>query len=267
MHRPGAELRQSAAPDDALMLEPLDAVQAGVQHDGVASTYKLAGVKVHYVEPEREPPPNLMFCADLFFMTPEGAVVGRTASPVRAGEERWVARRLAALGIPVLKTIRGSGCFEGADAIWLDPDTVLVSRGLRTNSEGAAQVAALLREMEVEPILVDALPGTMHLMGQLRFVDEGRAVIWPRRLPEEVVALLEERDYDVLRAPDETELEEGLALNFVTLAPGRVLMPAGNPRTQAFLEAAGVTCQTTPMHELAKAAGGIACLTGVLWRG
>jgi N-dimethylarginine dimethylaminohydrolase len=267
MHRPGTELRQSSDPDAALMLEPLDAVQAGVQHDGVASIFKLAGVKVHYVEPEREPPPNLMFCADLFFMTPEGAVVGRAASPVRAGEERWVARRLAAIGVPVLKTVRGQGCFEGADALWLDPDTVLLSRGLRTNAEGAAQVAALLREMEVEPLVVDALPGTMHLMGQLRFVDEGRAAIWPGRLPDEVVALLEERDFDVLRLPDDTELRHGLALNFVTLAPGHVLMPAGNPRSQAFLESAGVTCQTAPMGELAKAAGGIACLTGVLWRG
>lgn len=267
LHRPGGELRVSSDPDAALMLAPIDAIQAGVQHDGVASAYKLAGVKVHYVEPEREPPPNQMFCADLLFMTPEGAVVGRPASPVRAGEERWVARRLAAVGIPVLRTVRGRGCFEGADAMWLDPETVLLSRGLRTNAEGAAQVAGLLREMGVEVLLVDALPGTMHLMGQLRFVDEGRAAIWPGRLPPSVEELLEERGCEVLRMPDDEELRRGLALNFVTLGPGQILMPTGNPRSQAFLEAAGVRCQTVVIEEITRAAGGIACLTGVLWRG
>ena len=39
--------------------------------------------------------PNLMFCADLFVMTPQGAILARPASDVRAGEERWVARGLA----------------------------------------------------------------------------------------------------------------------------------------------------------------------------
>jgi N-dimethylarginine dimethylaminohydrolase len=82
-----------------------------------------------------------------------------------------------------------------------------------------------------------------------------------------VEELLEERGCEVLRMPDEAELGRGLALSFVTLGPAQILMPAGNPRSQAFLEAAGVRCQTVPMEELAKAAGGIACLTGVLWRG
>jgi N-dimethylarginine dimethylaminohydrolase len=266
MHRPGKELRHSARPDEVLMLEPLDAVQAGVQHDAVASAYKLAGVKVHYVEPPREPPPNQMFCADLLFATPEGVILGRQASAVRAGEERWVARRLGDLGIPIIRTVSGHGVFEGADAQWIATDTVLLCRGLRTNAPGAAQVASALREMDVEPIEVDAVPGTMHLMGQLRLVDAGRAVIWPGGLSGEVEALLQERGYELLRMPDEAELRRGLALNFVLLGPGHVLMPAGNPRSQAFLEASGVTCQVTAMDELAKAAGGIGCLTGVLWR-
>ena len=98
-------------------------------------------------------------------MTPEGAILGRPASTVRAGEERWIARRLADLGIPIARTVRGQGTFEGADAMWLDATTVLVGRGLRTNAEGAAQVAATLGEMGVETIVVDMPWGTMHLMG------------------------------------------------------------------------------------------------------
>ena len=48
-----------------------------------------------------------MFVADLMFMTPEGAILGRPASTVRAGEERLVARRLAELGVPILRVVRG----------------------------------------------------------------------------------------------------------------------------------------------------------------
>ena len=51
--------------------------------------------------------------------------------------------------------VRGQGTFEGADAMWLDATTVLVGLGLRTNAEGAAQVAATLGEMGVETIVVD----------------------------------------------------------------------------------------------------------------
>ena len=123
-----------------------------------------------------------MFCADLFLMTPEGAIVGRPASTVRAGEERWVARRLADLGIPIVRTIRGRGTFEGADAMWLDATTVLVGRGLRTNGEGVAQVTSILGEMGVEAIPVDLPWGAMHLMGTLRIADRDLAIAWPGRL-------------------------------------------------------------------------------------
>jgi N-dimethylarginine dimethylaminohydrolase len=144
---------------------PVDVGRARAHHDLLADAYRQAGVAVRYVEPDQVSPPNLMFVADLMFMTPEGAILGRPASTVRAGEERLVARRLAELGVPILRVVRGNGTFEGADAAWLTPETVLVARGLRTNSEGADQVAGTLGEMGIEVILVDLPPGTMHLMG------------------------------------------------------------------------------------------------------
>ena len=45
--------------------------------------------------PDQPSKANLMFCADLLAMTPQGAILARPASTVRAGEERQVARRLA----------------------------------------------------------------------------------------------------------------------------------------------------------------------------
>jgi N-dimethylarginine dimethylaminohydrolase len=266
LHRPGVELEGALDPNRSQMLAPLDARLAQKQHDALAQAYRDAGVRVLYVEPSDTPPPNLMFVADLMFMTPEGAVLARPASTIRAGEERFVARRLADLGIPILRTIRGTGTFEGADAAWLNPRSVLLATGLRTNAEGAGQVAGLLREMGIDSIPAGLPHGTMHLMGQLRFADRDLAIAWPGRVPYSAVQALGARGYEVFFLPDETEAKHGMALNFVTLGPRQIIMAAGNPNTQAFLEQAGVHCLTIPVDQLVKAAGGIGCLTGILER-
>jgi len=270
LHRPGPELARSAKPDQVLMLEPLEPGLACRQHDALKQAYEKAGVQVYSVIPpgyERSrPPPNLMFVADLMFMTPEGAIIGRPASTVRAGEEKHITRRLADIGIPILKSVHGTGTFECADAAWLNPQTVLLSHGLRTNPEGAAQVASVLSEIGIETIVVDLVKGTMHQMGQLRFLDDQLAVVWPERVSLDTIEALEAHASRVLIMPDKDELETGLALNFTTLGPRRILMPAGNPNSQAFLERHGIEISCVNISELTKAAGGIACLTGVLSR-
>ena len=266
LHRPGPEIEEVADPDAAQMLAPLDADRARQQHDALAQAYGDAGVAVHYVEPSETPPPNLMFVADLMFMTPEGVIIGRPASTVRAGEERFVARRLADLGAPILRSVRGQGTFEGADALWIDPRTALAATGMRTNAEGAAQVAGLLREMGVEVIQVGLPYGAMHLMGTLRFADRDLAIAWPGRVPYIVVDALRAHGYTVLFIPDTGEAVRGMSLNFVTLGPRRILMAAGNPISQEFYEDAGIACQVVEVDEILKAAGGIGCATGIVER-
>jgi N-dimethylarginine dimethylaminohydrolase len=265
LHRPGAELRVPD-PDAAQLLAPVDPERAAAEHALLADAYRDEGVRVHDVQPAGAPSPNLMFCADLFLMTPEGAIVGRPASTVRAGEERWIARRLADLGIPIVRTIRGHGTFEGADAMWLDATTVLVGKGLRTNAEGVRQVAATLGELGVEAIPVDLPWGAMHLMGTLRIADKDLAIAWPGRLAVAAVEALRRRGYRVLFLPEASPAERTTALNFVTLAPGRILMAEGYPVFERFFEKAGLACRTTPVAELRLAAGGIGCLTGILER-
>jgi N-dimethylarginine dimethylaminohydrolase len=207
-----------------------------------------------------------MFVADLLFMTREGAVLGRPASTVRAGEERLVAERLARLGIPLLRSVRGTGTFEGADAAWLDQHTVLLATGLRTNAQGALQVTALLQEMGVDVVPLGLPYGAMHLMGQLRIADRDLAIAWPGRVPYAAVEALRARGFNVLFLPHIDEAKHGMSLNFVTIGPSQILMPAGNPRTLAFYEEAGITCYSVNIAELAKAAGGIGCLSGILAR-
>ena len=266
LHRPGSEIEVSTDPDAAQMLSKIDASLAQAQHNKMAQAYRDAGVHVYYVEPEEKPSPNQMFVADLMFMTPEGAILARPASTVRAGEERWVARRLAELGIPIIRSIRGTGTFEGADAAWVNPQTVIIGRGLRTNDEGAAQVASTLTEMGINMIQVDMPVGTMHLMGMLRIVDRDLAIAWPLRFVHRGVDALKQHGFQVAFIPDEAEAIQNAAFNFVVLGRRKILMAAGNPITQTFYESLGVACHTVEVGELVKAAGAIGCLTGILER-
>jgi N-dimethylarginine dimethylaminohydrolase len=265
MHTPGIELGV-ADPNDAQMLEPIDVTRARRQHEALCRLYASLDIAVHAVDPPGPVSPNQMFAADLFAMTPEGAIVGRPASTVRAGEERWVARRLAALGIPILRTVRGAGTFEGADLLWLEAETAILGLGLRTNSEGARQVCAALQELGVTCITTEQPVGTMHLMGQLRLMDRDLAFAWPGRLSFRALDALRRRGYTVHFVPDELEAATRGALNVVTVGPREIVMPTGCPVTQAFFENAGVRCHTVAIDELLKAAGGIACMTGILHR-
>ena len=86
LHCPGDELVSSHDDPGAVqMFEALDLERARAQHVGMAQAYRDAGVAVNDVAPPETPDPNQMFCADLFAMTPEGAILARPASAVRRG--------------------------------------------------------------------------------------------------------------------------------------------------------------------------------------
>jgi N-dimethylarginine dimethylaminohydrolase len=266
LHRPGAELTASADPKAVQMVAALDIGKAQAQHEQMAQAYGDAGVAVYFLTPGATPKPNQMFMADLMFMTPEGMILARPASDVRAGEERQAARALAELGIPIVRSISGQGTFEGADAMWLSPKKVMVGRGMRTNAEGVRQLRSVLGEMGVEVIDVDMPVGTMHLMGMLRIVDHSLALAWPVRLVYSALEALRDEGYRVEFLPEVEEAIHNAAFNFVTLGPRKILMPAGNPISQKFYESLDIECITTPTDELYKAAGSVGCLTGILER-
>jgi N-dimethylarginine dimethylaminohydrolase len=224
-------------------------------------------VTVHLVKGGHEDKPNAMFIRDLMLMTPEGAIVTRPASTIRAGEERYVAEALASLGVPILMSVHGRGAFEGADVSWIDDDLCFLAEGLRTNREGADQVERILREIGVREVVRVGLPwGAMHLDGLLNILDRDLAVIWPRRTPFSVVDTLKQRGFRFIEIQDEHEAQHCLPMNFVALRPGEIVMPAGGDATRTLYEDAGVVCHTVEIDELIKAGGGIHCMTGFLKR-
>jgi len=266
LHTPGDELNASMDPEAAQMLAPLDVEKAKAEHILLSQCYQEQGITVIQVEPRSPAHPNQMFCADLVFMTPEGAVLARPASLVRAGEEVEVARILVNLGIPILKTLTGNATFEGADAMWIDARTVVIGLGQRTNSEGAAQVTSVLNAQGVDVLTVDMPINTMHLMGMFRIFDGDLAVGWTRRTPYRLVETIKNKGFQLIFIEEEPGQPINRGINAVTCGPRKILMPDGYPETQKLFENHDVKCITSPTTELQKAAGAIGCLTGVLHR-
>lgn len=267
LRRPGPELDLIEDFDAMQMRADLQPEVARAQHDALVAAYRAHGVDVHLVEHGRLDKPNSFFIRDLMLMTPEGAIITRPASTVRAGEERFVAEALAAAGVPILMTVHGSGTFEGADVSWVDRDLCFLAEGLRTNREGADQVERMLREIGVRDVVRVGLPyGAMHLDGLLNFPHRDVAVVWPRRTPYRVIEVLRDRGFRFIEVEDEVEAQGCLPMNFVALAPGEILMPEGGDRLRARYEEAGITCHTVEVRELIKAGGGIHCMTGFLKR-
>jgi N-dimethylarginine dimethylaminohydrolase len=267
LRRPGPELDAIDDFDAVQMRADLDPERARAQHDALADAYRQFDVDVYLVERGRLDKPNSYFVRDLMLMTPEGAIVTRPASTVRAGEERLVAEALGAAGVPILMTVHGRGTFEGADVCWVDRDLCFLAEGLRTNEEGADQVERMLREIGVRDVVRVGLPyGAMHLDGVLAILDRDLAAIWPRRTPYRVVETLRKRGFRFIEVEDEAEAHACLPLNFVALAPGEILMPAGGATMRAKYEAAGVICHPIEIDELIKGGGGIHCMTGFLRR-
>lgn len=265
--RPGDEMNL-AEEDVALnqFAERIDLPKAQAEHDFMVHIYRENNVNVHLLETYKGVTPNQLYCADLFAMTPQGAILARPASTVRAGEERWIARKLGLLGIPVIKTLTGKATFEGADLMWIDSNLAVIGRGLRTNQQGIDQIRTLLSETGVMLCEFDMPVGTMHFMGMLRVVDKDLAFIWPGRTPYGLVSALEKRGITVLPLPDIYEAMTNMAFNFVVLGPKKIMLADKNPNTRKYYESKGIDCIIVEIDELKKANGAMGCLTGILHR-
>jgi len=267
LRRPGREIEGMDDPRRWRFAEVMDPERARAQHDALADAYRQAGAAVHYVEEMRADRPNAVFMRDNVFMTPEGAILARQAMDVRRGEEMYVAKALAGLGVPVLRTISGSGVFEGACAMWVDPETVILGTGNRCNAEGARQVGEVLASLGVKYIIPFPIAyGHAHIDGFINMIDRDLALIFPWQVPHDVWQALRDRGIRVLTCPSIREARENGATNFVAVGPRKVVAVKGNSRTAALLEANGVEVIEVDISELRKGRGSMHCMTVALAR-
>jgi len=112
-----------------------DLAEMQAQHDALADLLRSEGVEVIYLEGVAGGRFKSVFTRDSSFTVKGGAIVARLAPRMRHGEERPVTQTLAKMGMPILRTINGTGMIEGGSFAWLDSRTAVVGRGIRINDE------------------------------------------------------------------------------------------------------------------------------------
>ena len=269
IRRPGKEIEMVNSQNygEFRWVGPMDVEKARYQVDKLVEIYKEHGVRVHFVEDQREDKPNAIYMRDLVLMTPEGAIVARPAIESRRGEEKAAAQALSKLGVPIIRTINGNGVFDGACVLWVDRHTVILGTGSRANADGAAQVEYELRRMGVTDILHMGIPyGHAHLDGLMNFVDKKKMIVFPWQVSYDLVKALMDRGVEIIEITDIDEIKNNMAINVVALEPGKVLMVAGNPKTKKKLEDAGVEVIEIDFSEIKKGWGAMHCMSVFLNR-
>ena len=267
IRRPGKEVEDFDPDAVRFSDEPLDVELMRKQHDNVAQVYKDFGAKVYYVEEQREDRPNAVFCRDLMFMTPEGAILTRPGMAARRGEERYVAQALAKYGVPILKTVAGDGMFEGANAMWVDRHTCVVSTGVRCNRSGYEQVKHEMERMGVEVYHMQQPYSNIHIDGLMNPISHDKVLIHASQVPYDIIDMLKKKGYEILEAPSQSEVRERFACNFVALEPNHIVIAEGPVRTIELLEKHGVKVETVDVSEITKGKGSLHCITAFLKRG
>lgn len=249
---------------------PVNFAEAQHQHDAMCGELQEAGAEVICLPPSEVLSLDAVYAHDSSLPTDFGLIIMRPGKPNREAEGQHQREVLEKLGIAVLGAIEDPGTTEAGDMVWLDPNTLLIGRGYRTNAAGIEQMRALLQSHGVEVISAPLPYGPgpcacLHLMSLISLLDEHTAVVDLSWLAVETVQLLQERGYKFVEI-DPAE-RDSLACNVLSLGKRRLLALAENRLTNERLRAAGFDVRTFPGSELCvNGSGGPTCLTRPLLR-
>jgi N-dimethylarginine dimethylaminohydrolase len=239
-----------------------DLDRARAQHAGLVQALEDADVDVYACDPDQTPSTKAMFVRDPLVTVRGGAIIARLAPRMRRGEEALITRDVAALGLPILGTIVGSGTLEGGSFMKLRPGLAALGTSVRCNRAGAEQLRQILAWLGWKLMVVD-LPGfVVHLDIHFAMVDVDRALVNAEGLPYTFLEDLKELGIECIWAHP----EEPWALNLLTLSPGRILTSTDAPRTAEILAARGIDVIAIPYDELHHNGGGVHCSTMELLR-
>ena len=264
--RPGAAF--GAAFDDPAhgFLHPVDLEVARAEHDAFVATLAGLGPRVHLLDVELDTP-DLVYTFDPLLVTDRGAIPLRPGKPNRAPEPAAIEAWTRAAGIPTVGRIVAPGTIEGGDTFWLRPDLFCIGRTLRTNTEGARQLAELVGgDVRIFDVPYWRGPTELiHLMSVISPIADDLAVVYLPLLPVGLWELLGDLGIRLVEVPDEEF--PTLGCNVLTVRPGVVILAEGNPRTAAALATVGCEVHTYPATEIGmNGSGGPTCMTRPILR-
>ncbi|MBA3235688.1 MAG: hypothetical protein H0T59_06835 [Chloroflexi bacterium] len=264
--RPGRAFGRAFEDPAHGFLHPVDLEAAQREHDEFVETLASLGPTVHVLDAETADP-DLTYTFDPLLVADGGSIPLRPGKPNRAGEpdilEAWLRDR----GVPTLGRIEPPGTLEGGDTFWLRPDLLCIGRTLRTNDEGARQLASIVGgDVRIFDVPYWKGPAELiHLLSVISPVADDLAVVYLPLLPVGLWMLLNELGIRLIEVPD-AEFPT-LGCNVLAVRPGVVIVAEGNPLTAAALAAAGCEVHSYPAGEIGvNGSGGPTCMTRPILR-
>jgi N-dimethylarginine dimethylaminohydrolase len=248
---------------------PPDFDAALAEYDRFIDAITAAGAEPQFLPAADDVTLDSIYVRDASIVCDRGVVLCRMGKALRASEPDAQADAYRTAGEPILGAVAPPGRLEGGDVAWLDPGTLAVGRGYRTNDAGISQLRALLGT--AIDVVVVPLPhwrgagDVFHLMSFISPVDRDLAVAYSPLMPVPFRELLLERGMTLVDVPDDEF--ETMGANVLAIAPRRCVMLAGNPVTRRRLEQAGADVVEYQGTEISlKGGGGPTCLTRPLAR-
>lgn len=224
---------------------PIDLELARAQWAGYRAALQRAGWATTEVEPAADQPDSV-FIEDAVILFGGTAVLASPGAPSRRGETAGAETAVHALGLTV-RRIELPGTLDGGDVLKVGR-TVYLGQSLRSNAEGAAQLAAL-----VEPLGYTVVPvpvtRALHLKSAITALPDGTIIGYPPLVDDPG------RFERFLPVPE----AEGAAV--VVLDPHTLLMSAAAPRTTLLVTGLGYRVVTVDITEFEKLEGCVTCLS------
>ena len=247
-----------------------DFAKAVAEYDRFLELLSQTNARLHFLPKASGTGLDSIYVRDASIVCDRGVILCSMGKPQRAWEPAAQGAAFREWDIPVIGEIKKPGRLEGGDVVWLDPRTIVVGRGYRTNDDGIRQLRDLLGE-SIDELIVLPLPhwkgpdDVFHLMSILSPIDRDLAVVYSPLMPVPLREQLLDHGMTLVEVPDGEF--ESMGCNVLALSPRRAVMVAGSPRTRALLEQAGTEVFVYPGKEISlKGGGGPTCLTRPLDR-
>lgn len=224
----------------------IDVSRADAQHRAYESCLEELGVRVVPLDAEPDLPDSV-FVEDPAVVVDEVAIIARMGTPARSREAAGLAQALASLR--PLEWLQEPATLEGGDVMQAGR-TLYVGISRRTNRAGLQQLSWFLAPFgyRVAPVHVKSC---LHLKTGCSWLGDD--------------AVLANREWIDCGALDGLEIvdvpeEEPWAANILRVGE-TVIVAASFPRTAELLSKRGYRVRVVNISELAKAEGGLTCLS------
>ncbi len=217
------------------------------QHDAYIAALEKCGLAVT-VLPADERFPDSCFMEDVAVCTRKFAIVTNPGAPTRAGEIEGIAEVLGRFHKDVDR-IKSPGTLEGGDVMMVG-DLFYVGLSARTNAEGARQFIAALEKRGLRGKGVE-MSEMLHLKTGLAYLEDQVLLVAGEFLRSPEFASFKRIEVD----PDESYAANCIRVN------DYVLVPAGFPKIESRIRAAGLAVILVDTSEYRKLDGGLSCLS------